>query len=102
MEHIDLTGKKFGRLTAIEPIGKTKSGQIKWRCLCDCGKETIVTYWHLMDGHTKSCGCFRRDLCKSKGVRNKKHGKRIREIRYCMIRRCYASRDSNYCDYGAR
>lgn len=29
---IDLTGKRFGRLTVIEYAGKSK-----WICKCDCG-----------------------------------------------------------------
>lgn len=49
----DLTGQKFGLLTAQEYI---KGG--KWRCQCDCGKETIVDTRNLISGHTCSCGCL--------------------------------------------
>lgn len=48
----DLTGQKFGKLTPIEWI---RGG--KWRCICDCGNETIVDTRNLMTGHTRSCGC---------------------------------------------
>ena len=50
----DLTGQRFGMLTAIE---WTKGG--RWRCICDCGNETIVDTRNLITGHTKSCGCKR-------------------------------------------
>ena len=50
----DLTGKKFGMLTPIEWI---RGGH--WRCICDCGKETIVRTSSLLSGRTKSCGCKR-------------------------------------------
>jgi hypothetical protein len=30
-------------------------------CLCDCGKETIQPYQHLVSGRVKSCGCLRRE-----------------------------------------
>lgn len=50
----DLTGKKFGMLTAIEWI---RGGF--WRCICDCGNETIVDARNLLSGHTESCGCKR-------------------------------------------
>lgn len=49
----DLTGQKFGYLKPVEYI---KGG--KWKCLCDCGNETIVDTRNLKAGHTKSCGCL--------------------------------------------
>ena len=59
---IDLTGKKFGKLTVVkrQPNHITPSGQTKamWLCLCDCGNETIVSSQDLKSGHTKSCGCL--------------------------------------------
>ena len=36
----DLTGQKFGRLTAIEPI--RKSGRISWICECECGNTKQI------------------------------------------------------------
>lgn len=53
----DLTGQRFGRLTVIERV-KEDTRHVKWRCLCDCGKETIVYSGNLQRGHTKSCGCY--------------------------------------------
>ena len=50
----DLTGKKFGMLTPVEWL---KGG--KWRCICDCGNETIVDTRNLTNGRTTSCGCKR-------------------------------------------
>lgn len=50
----DRTNIKYGKLTAIEYLGKSK-----WKCRCDCGNEKIVYGGHLENGHTKSCGCFR-------------------------------------------
>ena len=32
-------------------------------CCCDCGNITTVEKSHLLNGHTKSCGC----LAKQKG-----------------------------------
>ena len=51
----DLTGQKFGMLTAVEWM---RGGY--WRCLCECGNETIVDTRNLTTGHTTSCGCKRR------------------------------------------
>lgn len=61
----DLTGLKFGKLTAmyqtedyVSPSGKHES---QWVCQCDCGNPTniIVRGSHLKDGGTKSCGCLK-------------------------------------------
>ena len=48
----DLTNQTFGYLTPFEYI---KGG--KWKCRCQCGKETIVDTRNLKSGHTQSCGC---------------------------------------------
>lgn len=54
---IDLTGKKFGKLTAIKPINE-KHKKTKWLCECDCGGQAIVQTSNLTNGHTQSCGCI--------------------------------------------
>lgn len=56
-----LEGKKFWYLTAIERVEPPESdhGKVKqtwYRCMCDCGRETIVRGHLLISGHTKSCG----------------------------------------------
>ena len=55
---MDLTGKKFGRLIAIEKI--VEKHIAKWKCICECGNETIVYQKSLKSGNTKSCGCLKK------------------------------------------
>lgn len=52
----DLTGKKFGRLTAIKPVGIASNGSIMWKCRCDCGNQTTARSDNLNYGKKKSCG----------------------------------------------
>ena len=40
---IDLTGKRYGRLTVIEKTDQRANGSVVWRCQCDCGNECFVT-----------------------------------------------------------
>lgn len=47
----DISGQKFGELTAIEYVGN-----FKWKCLCSCGKYTEVRRYDLEHGKTRSCG----------------------------------------------
>ena len=44
---IDLTGRKFGKLTVVEKHSKDKWGGWNWLCKCDCGNETVVSGGHL-------------------------------------------------------
>ena len=54
---IDYTGQKFNELTVISKvyIPDKKKGPF-WKCLCSCGKYTIVKADNLLSGNTKSCG----------------------------------------------
>ena len=54
----DISGQRFGMLTAIEPTGETRYGTVVWRCLCDCGGEVYAPLHQLTAGCRKSCGCL--------------------------------------------
>lgn len=56
----ELTGKKFGRLTAIRKtdIQRGIAKYIYWECECKCGSKTVVSSNSLVGGHTRSCGCL--------------------------------------------
>ncbi len=59
----DYEGKKFGRLTVKEYAGKW-NGIHRWKCVCDCGNETVVGQTALQSGKTKSCGCLQAEVYK--------------------------------------
>ena len=54
----DLTGQKFGLLTAVEPTKMRKNRYVVWKCECDCGNTVYVPSGDLRSGNTKSCGCL--------------------------------------------
>jgi len=56
----DITGEKFGRLTALEIAHKNK--KLFWTCRCDCGNIVTVRADHLLQGKVRSCGCYRHEL----------------------------------------
>lgn len=56
----DLSGQRFGKLTAIEPTDKRVDRSVVWRCKCDCGNVCYVLARNLRRGSTKSCGCGRK------------------------------------------
>lgn len=53
---LDLTGKRFGHLTAMFKSGSGGPGVI-WHCVCDCGNEIDVPAYRLTTGDRTSCGC---------------------------------------------
>ena len=56
MKKVDLTGRKFGHLTALRDVG-TKQGNRLWLCICDRDdNEIIVPASDLTKNHTTSCG----------------------------------------------
>lgn len=59
MARIDLSNKRFGKLLVIEYSHTTSDGRACWKCMCDCGKTTIVKAKYLLCGDTKSCGCLK-------------------------------------------
>ena len=96
---IDITGQKFGKLTAIAYEGKKL-----WRCQCDCGGISTVRGALLRNGHTLSCGC-------QKGGKDqpKKHGETVsgkqstEYTAWISIRdRCNNPNNTDYKDYGGR
>ena len=94
----DLTGQRFGQLLVIERAEDKTTGskpKTMWRCLCDCGKETVVWGSSLTQGTTVSCGCKKR----KHGFANKE---RLYETWQNMKRRCNNPRNKRYKQYGAR
>ena len=57
----DLTGLFFGGLEVISYAGKDKWRKDRWFCLCGCGTKKTVSRSSLINGSTKSCGCFKRE-----------------------------------------
>jgi hypothetical protein len=100
---IDLTGKRFGRFTAIAfHPRRTANGSSYWLCRCDCGVEKLVQYSNLKSGNQQSCGCLRRDLSSDW---NRTHGmKNTPEYAawHAMRHRCDNPNNAHYADYGGR
>lgn len=91
----DLLNRKFGKLTVLERVSKSKNNKGGWLCLCECGNKVIVPANRLLTGHTKSCGCTRNKiLCEN--------DKRIYNIWKKMRDRCFLKNSKSYNAYGGR
>lgn len=97
----DITGQKFGRLTALRVAPEKTSKQFDWECACECGRHKIIKGSNLRRGLTKSCGCI---LSEVTTKRNLTHGgSHTPEYRTWaqMRRRCLDPNDSCFKKYGA-
>ena len=70
----DITGQKFGRLTAILPTNLRAHHCVMWLCKCDCGNEILLSSKVLVTNHTKSCGCLKREVAGQNWIGDSYHG----------------------------
>lgn len=103
----DITGMKFGMLTAIKINGKNTSGAICFDVECECGNITNISGTALRTGKSKSCGCFKKEtiinnhtkyIIEKFGTNIRKLSKKFKE----MKRRCYNPKNCAYKYYGAK
>lgn len=90
---LDLKGKRFGRLVALEYQGGSK-----WFCRCDCGGSTIAISSNLTKGNSTSCGCKTREARFKHGMAGHPLNQTWRSLRA----RCNNPRDPAYANYGGR
>lgn len=56
-KYVDMTGRRYGMLTALRDVGRTKTGKVLWECLCDCGNIINAPAGDIRQGKYVSCGC---------------------------------------------
>jgi len=102
----DLTGQRFGRLVVLRDTGERKSGNVVWRCRCDCGNEVNIKGGNLTSGNSISCGCYSRECTVERstihGMASRKKRHPIYRTWVAMLRRCEDPNNNRYKYYGAR
>jgi hypothetical protein len=109
----DLTGQKFGRLTAIGIVERRVyfDGGSKpfWLCRCECGGESVVCDAKLVSGHTKSCGCIKRENIaeRNRGFKCGSHYQGAKSLKLLAVwrgikNRCTSKNSSEFPRYGGR
>lgn len=106
---IDLTGRKYGRLTVLGFDHKNSKRVYFWKCRCECGKDVVIAGYNLKSGNTKSCGCLgetNRQRLESEFTKaHKTHGlsaTRINRTYRHMKERCFEKSSKDYFLYGGR
>lgn len=79
---------------------------VMWTCRCDCGNIVKVASSALVTGHTKSCGCYKKDAVSASTTKSKTtHGQRYTRLYGIwskMKARCNNKNLSAYRNYGGR
>lgn len=108
-KHEDLTGKIFGKLTALyldeKKTVRGKQNKTYWMCRCDCGNEKSVFAYNLKRGSTISCGCERNKINKARLTHG--HGKKNKNTPtyrawYNMKTKCYNQNSDRWKYVGGR
>lgn len=101
MKPKDISGQKFGRLTAIKQLPNDKLN-VMWECVCDCGSVIKTRGTALRSGWTQSCGCYRVDQLNKKLAKHSMCKTPEHTAWTSMKCRCYAPKTVRYKDYGGR
>lgn len=108
---IDLSGRRFGRLSILRLARKEKvypdkpTTRMWWLCHCDCGRDVELTGSNIRNGQ-QSCGCAKAELCATASVKhgsNRRTGETPEYRTWRKIKdRCHNPSDKRFADYGAR
>ena len=103
MRRIDITGRKFGKLTVHRITGKRSSaGQIYWICDCDCGNSVEVLGAKLRNGHTQSCGCLQKERASKSSTSHGMAGTSEYQAWSHLKGRCLDESNREFQYYGGR
>jgi hypothetical protein len=95
---INLTGRKFGKLTALRRegtrVGPKGATRPLWLVRCDCGQEKVVVGANLRSGQTTSCGCSQR--------KHGMYGTAEYTTWKSMFQRCFNPKTERFPSYGGR
>jgi hypothetical protein len=97
---IDITGQRFGLLTALRPVGTNHCNQMRWLCQCDCGREFIAVGSKLRGGRATSCRCTPANYRHGHARTGSYHPLYYTWIN--ILERCTNPRKPVYAYYGAR
>ena len=105
----DITGQKFGSLTAIKPVHLSNQGTVVWEFVCVCGKHTewignnvVSIAKHASNPAVPSCGCIRDQVASATSTTHGYSKHPLQDAWQAMKQRCYNPNHPQYQMYGAK
>jgi hypothetical protein len=98
---IDITGQRFGRLTAVRFSHKQEPRYHYWLFKCECGQKKVIRKAHVTANKILSCGCYsqdRKDAMKIGAITRNP----IYNTWEAMKARCLNNNNPAYHHYGGR
>jgi hypothetical protein len=102
MKALELSGVRFGKLTAIAKSHRSKRQRWMWTCKCDCRKEVVVEGSAFSRGHSQSCGCIATTRLVTLNTRHGLSKTRAYKSWCMMMERVGNPESKRYKDYGGR
>ena len=99
---INMTGKRFSSIVALNSMGKATSGDLKWLFACDCGNIFEANGYYARSGKIISCPSCSRERTRIASVM---HGmtETVEFSTWTDIKtRCYNKNGMAYKNYGGR
>lgn len=93
----NITGKKYGKLTAVSLHHKEK-GNHYWLCSCACGNEKVIRKSGLLKGGIPMCDNCRRLIM----PKEREEERKLYSIWCQMKTRCYNKNSYKYSTHGAK
>lgn len=97
-----ISGQKFGRLTAISINSRDRYRVVLWNVVCDCGIEFVASGGEIRRGGVTEC----KDCAKKRKIESvsthKKSGTPEHRAWLSMKRRCENKNSDHYDKYGGR
>lgn len=94
---IDIVGQKIGRWSVL-----SRASLSNYFCACECGKTKEVARSRLLDGSSKSCGCYMSEVMSKLHTTHGLSGTAILNTYNNMVRRCTDPKHEKYALYGAK
>lgn len=105
----DITGQKFGSLTAIKPVRLSNQGTVVWEFSCVCGKLTewignnvVSVAKHASNPAVPSCGCIRDQVASTTSTTHGYNKHPLQGAWQAMKQRCYNPNHPQYQMYGGK
>lgn len=102
MKTLEITGQKFGCLTAIRQDHQGKNNGWFWLWQCECGNFVVQRPAMVKNGHTQSCGCLRVEVSRQTMTTHGCRQEPIYDVWATMKQRCENSNAVGYPNYGGR
>lgn len=97
----DITGQKFGRLTAIGGYDRS-TGVTYWDFQCECGTVKSIPARSVKNGAISSCGCLKSDVMKESKTSHGMARSPVYAVWGSMVSRCTNPNTPQWDDYGGR